>query len=101
LKQKNYTLIIDFNHLQGFGRDVINQSNLGERFKSFGFNVIEVNGNEIDEVTAALQNCDGPLAIIAHTIKGFGVSFTKDKLEWHYKSPNDEQLKIALKELGI
>jgi len=99
LKQKNYTLIIDYNHLQGMGRDVINQYNLGERFTAFGFKVKEVNGNDIEQLIPALQDHDGPLAVIAHTVKGFGVSFTKDKLEWHYKSPNDEQLQLALEEL--
>ena len=99
LKQKNYVLIIDYNHLQGFGRDVINQTNLGERFKAFGFKVIEINGNNINEIILALDYCDGPIAIIANTIKGKGVSFTEDSLEWHYRSPNSEQLKAALKEL--
>jgi len=99
LKQSNYTLIVDFNHLQGMGRDVICQDNIGERFKAFGFHVKEVNGHDIDQLTAALQDRNGPLAVIAHTVKGKGVSFTEDKLEWHYKSPNDEQLEIALKEL--
>ena len=99
LKQKNYTLIVDFNHLQGMGRDVIYQPNLGERLAAFGFKVKEVNGNNIDELIPVLQDKDGPLAIIAHTIKGYGVSFTEGKLEWHYKSPNDEQLKLALEEL--
>lgn len=100
LKQKNYTLIVDFNHLQGMGRDVIHQHNLGERFAAFGFKVKEVNGNDIDQLVSVLQDPSGPLVVIAHTIKGEGVSFTKDKLEWHYKSPDDEQLRIALKELG-
>ena len=99
LKQKNYTLIVDFNHLQGMGRDVIQQNNLSERFAAFGFRVKDVNGHDTGELVSALQDRDGPLAIIAHTIKGYGVSFTEDRLEWHYKSPNDEQLKLALEEL--
>jgi transketolase len=99
LKQKNYTLIIDFNHLQGMGGDVIHQSNLAERFAVFGFRVKEVDGNDIGQLIPVLQDRNGPLAIIAHTIKGFGVSFTENKLEWHYKSPSDEQFEIALKEL--
>jgi len=99
LKQKNYTLIIDFNHLQGMGGDVIYQPNLAERLTAFGFKVKEVNGNDIGQLIPVLQDRNGPLAIIAHTIKGFGVSFTENKLEWHYKSPNDEQLEIALREL--
>jgi len=99
LKQKNYTLIVDFNHLQAMGRDVIYQPNLSERFSSFGFKVKEVNGNDVSELALALRDREGPLAVIAHTIKGYGVSFTENKLEWHYKSPNDEQLELALKEL--
>jgi transketolase len=99
LKQKNYTLIVDFNHLQGMGRDVISQPNLGERFAAFGFKVHEINGNDIGQIIPVLQDRDGPIAIIAHTIKGYGVSFTEDKLEWHYKSPNGDQLGLALKEL--
>ena len=99
LKQKNYTLIVDFNHLQGMGKDVIHQNNLGERFTAFGFKVKEVNGNDIPQLNSVFQDRDGPIAIIAHTVKGHGVSFTEDKLEWHYKSPNDEQLKLALDEL--
>jgi transketolase len=81
------------------GRDVIDQRNLGKRFDAFGFKVREINGNDMDQIIPALQDRDGPVAIIAHTIKGYGVSFTEDKLEWHYKSPNSEQLDLALKEL--
>jgi transketolase len=99
LKQKNYTLIVDYNHLQGFGRDVISQQNIGDRFSAFGFRVHEVNGNDIQQLIPALKDCDGPLALIAHTVKGYGVSYMEDRLEWHYKSPNDEQLAQALKEL--
>jgi transketolase len=99
LKQKNYTLIIDFNHLQGMGSDVIHQNNLGERFASFGFKVKEINGNDIEQIIPALRDQDGPLAIIAHTVKGFGVSLTENRLEWHYKSPDDGQLELAYKEL--
>jgi transketolase len=99
LKQKNYTLIVDFNHLQGMGRDVIDQRNLGERFAAFGFLVSEADGHDVNAMAAALSDGRGPLAIIARTVKGRGVSFTEDRLEWHYKSPNDEQLKLALEEL--
>ncbi|MDR3131048.1 MAG: transketolase [Treponema sp.] len=99
LKIKNYTLIVDFNHLQGMGRDVIDQHNLGERFAAFGLKVHEINGNDISQIIPALQDRDGPIAVIAHTVKGYGVSFTEDKLEWHYKSPDSAQLELALREL--
>jgi transketolase len=99
IKPKNYTIIVDYNHLQGFGRDVIAQQNLKDRFSAFGLKVKEIDGNDINNIVPALQYMDGPLAIIAQTIKGKGVSFMENKLEWHFKSPNDEQLAIALKEL--
>jgi transketolase len=99
LKQKNYTLIVDFNHLQGMGRDVVDQHNLGERFAAFGFKTHEINGNDISQIISALQDRNGPLAVVAHTIKGKGVSFTEDRLEWHYRSPDNDQLSAALKEL--
>jgi transketolase len=97
------TLIIDYNHLQGMGRDVINQSNFAERFSSFGWKSIEVDGHDIDmlrSVLSAASSEAAPTAIVAHTIKGKGVSFMEDRLEWHYKSPNDEQLAAGLVELG-
>lgn len=99
LKPRNYTLIVDYNHLQGFGSDVIAQQNLKDRFSMFGFNVKEIDGNDLIQVIPALQDRNGPMAIIAQTTKGKGVSFMENKLEWHFKSPNDEQLARALKEL--
>lgn len=100
LRQKNYTLIVDFNHLQGMGRDVIDQRNLGERFAAFGFRVLEADGHDVGALASALSEAGGgPLAVVAHTVKGRGVSFTEDSLEWHYKSPSDEQLALALGEL--
>jgi transketolase len=99
LHQNNFTIIVDYNHLQGMGRDIIAQQNLGERFRVFGFYVTEINGNDIHQIVPALQKTECPHAIIAHTIKGYGVSFTENKLEWHYKSPNDEEFALALREL--
>ena len=98
----NFVFIVDYNKLQGFGatNTVINQSNLEERLKAFGFDTYSIDGNNIEELTLVLSTrSDKPIAIIANTIKGKGVSFMENKLEWHYKSPNDEQLKIALQEI--
>lgn len=102
LKINNLTVIVDFNKLQAFGRtnDIVNQKNLAKRWKAFGWDVHEVDGHDLNQLeNAFLAACDNPKVIIAHTIKGKGVSFMEDKLEWHYKSPNDEQLILALKEL--
>lgn len=95
------TLIVDYNHLQGMGREVINQSNMAERFRTFGWKSIDVDGHDISALKSALAASDpgAPTAIVAHTIKGKGISFMEDRLEWHYKSPNDEQLATGLAEL--
>ncbi|WP_010494528.1 transketolase [Paenibacillus elgii] len=102
LKLNNITAIIDFNKLQGFGRtnEIINQENMAERWKAFGWNVVEVDGHNLQQLEDAFYSeNEGPKAIIAHTIKGSGVSFMADRLDWHYRSPNEEQLLAAIKEL--
>ncbi len=101
-KTNNLTLIVDFNNFQAFGptNQVINQSNLAQRLESFGFDTIEIDGHDLEQIEKALRyRSDKPVAIIAHTIKGKGVSFMEGKLEWHYKSPNEEQLAVALAEI--
>ena len=102
LKLKNLTAIIDYNKIQSFGRtnDVINQEPIIDKWKAFGWDVIEVNGHDFSELISAFNKPQNkPKMIISHTIKGKGISFMEDKLEWHYKSPNKEQLEIALKEI--
>ena len=106
-KLDNLTLIVDFNHFQAFGstNSIINQSNLEERLKAFGFDAHTINGHDFKMIERALMYRSSlkylkqPVAIIANTVKGKGVSFMENKLEWHYKSPNDEQLEIALHEI--
>jgi len=102
LKLKTLTVIVDYNKIQSFGRtnEIIDQSNMVERWRTFGWDAVEVDGHNV----AALEACfrkesNLPKAIIAHTVKGKGVSYMEDKLEWHYKSPNDVQLAQALSEL--
>lgn len=97
----NLRVIVDFNHLQGMGRDVIDQANLAERFNAFGFDSVEVDGHDHAALAEAFRTeSDRPRAIVARTVKGKGVSFMENRLEWHYKSPNKEQLAEALRELG-
>lgn len=104
LKLDNLTAIVDFNKLQSFGRtnEVINQKNMSARWSAFGWDTHDVEGHDIaalEQIFSAPQQ--GPKAIIAHTVKGKSVSFMEDRLEWHYKSPNDEQYVQALQELGV
>lgn len=102
LKLTNLTAIIDYNKLQSFGRtnEVINQENMAERWKVFGWEAYEVNGHDLRELEEVLRAPQAaPKAVIAHTVKGKGVSFMEDRLEWHYKSPTREQYEQACREL--
>lgn len=103
LQLKNFTAIIDYNKLQSFGRtnEIINQENMAERWRAFGWETYEVDGHHVDELEKVFNlEQSRPKAIIAHTIKGKGVSYMEDRLEWHYKSPDRDQYNEALKELG-
>lgn len=101
-KLNNITFVVDFNSLQAFGKtnEVINQVNLKQRFEAFGFDAVEIDGHNLEQIENALkQRSSKPIAIIAKTVKGKGVSFMENKLEWHYKSPDKEQYKLAVKEI--
>ncbi len=96
----NLTAIVDFNGLQGLGytKNIINQENLGERWKAFGWDVLQIDGHDLKAIEKAFRiPASQPKVIIAKTIKGRGVSFMENCLEWHYKSPNENQLKSAVK----
>ncbi|MDR2247798.1 MAG: transketolase [Treponema sp.] len=106
-KLGNLTVIVDRNGLQGCGydKDVLNYGDMGEKFRAFGFHVIDIDGHNYGEIEESLERVisndqNKPAAIIAETIKGKGVSFMENRLEWHYKSLNDEQLKVAMGELA-
>lgn len=105
-KLSNLIAIVDYNKLQAFGRtnEVINLEPFALRWKSFGWSVVEVDGHDFEQLIKNLEKVpfekDRPSLIIAHTVKGKGVSFMEDKLEWHYKSPNDDELAKAMKELS-
>lgn len=102
LKLSNITAIVDCNRLQGFGKtgEVINQENMAERWRAFGWETYELDGHDITQLEEVFSKSQtGPKVIIAHTVKGKGVSFMENRLEWHYKSPNDEQYEAAIREL--
>ncbi len=105
-KLGNLIAIIDNNGLQIDGRicDVCNPGDLGAKFAAFGWDVVEVDGHDVEslvETLSALKAAGGekPHAVVAHTVKGKGVSFMEDQAGWHGKAPNAEQLEIALAEL--
>lgn len=101
----NLIVIIDRNNLQamGFTEDILPMKNLDERIRSFGCVCFDVSGHDFSAIDSVFQKiptgCQ-PIVIIAHTIKGKGVSFMENKLEWHYKSPEHEQFCEAMEELG-
>ena len=102
LKLTNITVIIDKNCLQGYDEScrVADFSHLKSTLENFGLYATEINGHNLQEIETTLKTkIDRTKVIIAHTIKGYGVSYMENQLKWHYKSPNDEELEIALKEL--
>ena len=105
-KLDNLVAIVDLNGLQIDGKvsDVKCVCPVDDKFRSFGWNVINVDGHNFEELTTAFdeaKKCGGvPTAIIAHTHKGKGVSFMEDNAGWHGKAPSDEELAAAIEELG-
>lgn len=101
----NLVAIVDNNNLQidGDVRDVAGLDNISSKFKSFGWQTIEVDGHDVGAVVTAFKTAtllDGsPVCIVAHTVKGKGVSFMENQAGWHGKAPNEEQAKEALAEL--
>ncbi|MBP3495256.1 MAG: transketolase [Clostridia bacterium] len=101
----NLCLIIDNNGLQidGKVKDVMNTMPYASKFKAFGWNVISIDGHNIEEILNAFDEAKRakgkPTVIIAKTIKGKGVSFMENQAGWHGKAPNEEQYNIALSEL--
>lgn len=105
-KLDNLVAIVDLNGLQIDGKvsDVKCVCPVDEKFRSFGWNVINVDGHNFEELTTAFEEAKSskgvPTAIIAHTHKGKGVSFMEDNAGWHGKAPSDEELAAAIEELG-
>lgn len=102
----NLCLIVDCNKMQALGttNEVLNLSPLKEKLQSFNWHVEEIDGHDYAAITNALSSAQDtknrPTVIIAHTIKGKGVSFMENTLKWHYSAPKDELFEIAIKELS-
>ncbi len=102
----NLCVLVDNNGLQIDGNvaDVMSPYPIDEKFKAFGFHVINIDGHDFDQIEAAYQEArivkGQPTAIIAKTVKGKGVSFMENQASWHGTAPNDEQYEVAMKELG-
>lgn len=105
-KLDNLCVIVDNNNLQidGSIEEVMSSYPIDEKFESFGFHVIKVDGHNIQELITAFNEAKTtkgkPTAIIAKTIKGKGVSFMENQVGWHGKAPNEEQYNTAMHDLG-
>ena len=105
-KLDNLCVIVDNNNLQidGTIEEVMSSYPIDEKFKSFGFNVINIDGNNIEEIISAFETAkqtkNKPTCIIAKTIKGKGVSFMENKAGWHGKAPSEEEYIQAMKDLS-
>ncbi len=102
----NLTVIVDYNkqQLDGFLVDILDPAPVAEKFRAFNWNVIEIDGHDLEQCIQALQEARAaltsrPTAVVANTIKGKGVSFMENNPEWHGVAPKKEQVEAALKEL--
>ena len=101
----NLVGIVDYNHLQidGTVEEVMPLEPLGDRWASFGWNVIHIDGHNIERIDEAFRAAEDfkgkPTVVIAHTVKGKGVSFMENQAGWHGKAPSAEQCALALQEL--
>ena len=104
-KLDNLCVIVDNNNLQidGTIEEVMSSYPIEEKFRSFGFQIININGHDIEEIIKAFDVArnikEKPTCIIAKTIKGKGISFMENQVGWHGKAPNEEQYIQAMKEL--
>ncbi len=106
-KLGNLCVIVDYNRWQATGRsnEVMALAPLAEKWSAFGWRSMEVDGHDPEQLTAGLQELEKdasrPLAIIAHTTKGRGISFMEDDNNWHYRIPTADEVKVCHQELGV
>ena len=103
----NLCAFVDFNKWQATGRsqEVLALDPLAEKFKSFGWNVHEIDGHDHQQILNAVKgvslDSSRPTMVVSHTIKGKGISFMEDDNNWHYRVPTVEEVQMAKSELGV
>jgi transketolase len=103
----NLVAIVDYNKIQSLGRveDVLDLEPLDAKWQAFGWAVRAIDGHDVGAIDETLRSVPfehaRPSCVIAHTVKGKGVSFMEDKLLWHYRAPDQRELQQALAELGV
>ncbi len=106
-KTDNLAVIVDYNKWQATDRtnEIMSMHPLSAKWKAFGWNSIEVDGHNLGDLLKAIEsafyNQGKPTAIIANTVKGKGISFMEDDNNWHYRTPTEEEVVCARKELGL
>ena len=101
----NLIVIVDYNKVQldGTIKEILDTGSLEDKFSSFGFHVISIDGHNIEEISNAIDEAkatkEKPTVILANAIKGKGISFMEGKSQWHGKTPNEEEFKAAFEEL--
>ncbi len=104
---ENLAVIVDFNKWQATGRsaEVMGHNSLVEKWRAFGWSASEIDGHNMGELVRRLQQIPDrsgkPVAIVANTVKGKGVSFMEDDNNWHYRIPSADEVKAAKRELGV
>ena len=107
---ENLCVIIDYNKWQATGRsnETLQLDPLVDKWRAFGWDAKEVDGHDITTLVTEMSGVPGsagstgrPKALIAHTVKGKGVSFMEDDNNWHYRVPNEEEVGAAHRELGL
>ena len=102
-KLNNLLVVVDYNKIQSLGhtKDILDLEPFVDKWKAFRWNVKEIDGHNMDEIYSAVsERSEMPTVIIAHTIKGKGVSFMEDTVLWHYRTPKGDELKEALIEIN-
>jgi transketolase len=97
----NLTILVDLNGLQGFGttQEVADLDPLADKFRTFGLPTEEIDGHDPEAIRQALRaDRGGPIAVVARTVKGSGVSFMEDRMEWHYLPLTEAQYRQAVEE---
>lgn len=101
----NLIAIVDYNKIQSLGtvKDVLDLEPFRKKWEAFGWAAQEIDGHDLGQIERALQDAaresNRPTCIIAHTVKGKGIDFMENKLLWHYRSPDDQELRLALSQL--
>jgi len=106
-KLNNLTVFVDFNKWQATGRskEILSLDPLVDKWRAFGWDAYEIDGHDMEQIVnvfaASKKSQSKPVAIIANTVKGKGVSFMEDDNNWHYRIPNADEVLLAYKELGV